>query len=94
MDNFKSTTKLIVQIFGTETSPKVTEESLPQYRRYILDHFDRKTVLTGCDCFRWEEFYLLGPGYQQEYEELKKTRPSYADEYRMIDIMEDVFENA
>jgi len=40
--------------------------------------------MTGSDDFRWEEFYVLGPGDKREYEKLKKTRPSYTDEYEIL----------
>jgi hypothetical protein len=42
--------------------------------------------LTGIEDFDWEEFYILGPGDDKEYKELKKTRPSYQDTFNMIRI--------
>jgi hypothetical protein len=40
--------------------------------------------LTGIEDFRWEEFYILEPGDKKEYEELKKTKPSYQDVYKLV----------
>jgi retron-type reverse transcriptase len=34
--------------------------------------------------FDWEEFYIFGPGDDNEYKELKKSRPSYHDTFNMI----------
>jgi hypothetical protein len=78
--------KRIAVAFGAGEVPEVTETNLLKYREYLLQHLDRKTVLTGREDFPWEEFYVLGPGDKEKYENLKKTRPSYTDEYRLIDI--------
>jgi hypothetical protein len=37
--------------------------------------------------FRWEEYYVFGPGYQKEYEKLKKKNPSYTDHYQILTIV-------
>ncbi|MDP2983605.1 MAG: hypothetical protein Q8O92_09800 [Candidatus Latescibacter sp.] len=87
MDDFDEIDARIARAFGTEEAPEVTEENLLKYREYILDHFDKKTILTGREDFLWEEFYVLGPGDPAEYKKLKKTRPSYTDEYELIDIV-------
>ena len=92
MDKIARAKARVAKIFGAEKPPKVNKETLLQYRQYILDHFDRKTILMGCEKLRWEEYYLFGPGDEDEYEKLKKTRPSHTDEYRMIDISENIFE--
>jgi hypothetical protein len=42
--------------------------------------------LTGSEDFKWEEYYLLGPGSQKEYERLSKTRPSYQDTFKLLDL--------
>jgi hypothetical protein len=83
----------ICKILGTKEVPEVTEENLLKYRQYILDHFDKKAVLTGREDFPWEEKYVIGPGSRSEYEKLKQTNPSYTDEYELIDIVEETEEN-
>ena len=60
-----------------------------KYRKYLLEHLDRKAILTGCEDFPWEEKYVLGGWSRAEYEKLKKTNPSYTDEYELIDILQD-----
>jgi hypothetical protein len=42
--------------------------------------------LTGIEDFDWEEYYVLGPGDEGEYEHLKKTRPSYRDRFNLISL--------
>jgi len=82
----------IAQVFGTKEAPEVSQENLLKYRQYLLQHFDRKAVLTGREDFPWEEKYVMGPGSRGEYEKLKKANPSYSDEYELIDISEDEVE--
>jgi len=82
----------IIKILGTKEVPEVSEENLLTYRKYILQHLDRKAILTGREDFPWEEKYVFGPYSRAEYEKLKKTHPSYTDEYELIDILEDEIE--
>lgn len=78
--------KNIMEIFGRKESPEVTKERLLLYKNYLLDNLDADAILTGREDFPWEEFYIFGPGDSDEYEELKKERPSYTDEYKLIGI--------
>jgi len=64
----------------------------PKYRKYLLQRLNRKTIFTGREDFPWEEKYVIGPGNRAEYEKLKKTHPSYTDEYELIDILENEIE--
>jgi len=82
----------IIKILGTKEVPEVSEENLLTYRKYILQHLDRKAILTGREDFPWEEKYVFGPYSRAEYEKLKKTHPSYTDEYELTDILEDEIE--
>jgi hypothetical protein len=63
------------------------------FRRAVEVFFNRlRTSLvlpcevTGIEDFRWEEFYVLGPGDRREYSRLKKSRPSYRDHYELLGI--------
>ena len=83
----------ISAIFGGEI-PDVTEESLETYRAYLQEHLELPCQLTGIEDFDWEEYYVIGPGDQKEYENLKKTRPSYRDKFNMISIEDLIDERA
>jgi hypothetical protein len=83
----------IAAVFGTNEIPEVSKKDLLRYRTYLLQHFDRKMVLTGREDFSWEEKYVFGLGNRSEYEKLKKTKPSYTDEYELVDISDEVEEN-
>jgi hypothetical protein len=82
----------LIKILETEEVPEVSKENLLKYRKYLLQHLDPKAILTGREDFPWEEKYVFGPGSRAEYEKLKKTHPSYTDEYELIDILEDEIE--
>jgi len=64
----------------------VDDENLKKYFHYLNENIGFPCIVTGIEDFRWEEFYVLGPGDQKEYEKLKKTRPSYTDEYKILSI--------
>ncbi|GJQ50118.1 calcium binding protein [Candidatus Kuenenia stuttgartiensis] len=78
-------------IFGGEI-PDVTEESLATYLTYLKEHIELPCELTGIEDFDWEEYYVIGPGDQKEYEKLKKTKPSYTDKYDMLSLATEVDE--
>lgn len=74
----------IQAILGEGDAQHVSENSIIKYRKYLKAHLTLPCVLTGIEDFQWEEFYVFGPGSKNEYEELKKTRPSYTDEFELI----------
>ena len=45
--------------------------------------------VTGLEDFRWEEYYVIGPGDPNEYERLRQTRPSYQDTFELLAIEKD-----
>ena len=83
MTDSKSQDARIEQIL-VEDNLGVSDESLKMFRSYLQENIVIPCELTGIEDFRWEEFYILGPGDKKEYEELKKTRPSYQDVYKFI----------
>jgi hypothetical protein len=85
--------KRIAKALDNHEVPSVNKKSLLKYRKYLLAQLDKGTVLTGREDFPWEEKYVIGPGSQVEYEQLKKKNPSYKDEYKLIGISEEYFED-
>jgi len=83
MTDSKSQDARIEQIL-VEDNLGVSDESLKMFRSYLQENIVIPCELTGIEDFRWEEFYILGPGDKKEYEELKKTRSSYQDVYKFI----------
>jgi len=88
MRDHEAARKRIAMVFGMDEAPEVGKESLQVYRSYLHQHLDKEAVLTGREDFLWEEFYVFGPGNENEYEELKKDRASYTDLFALINIPE------
>ena len=74
----------ILSILQNENTRR-TIENLKKYLAYLKKNITYPCLLTGIEDFLWEEFYVLGPGNKAEYEELKKTRPSYTDKFELIE---------
>ena len=65
----------LADIFGTQTVPKVTEETLALYLDYLKQHLEVPCQLTGIEsrgCFAWEESYIFGRRRPKEYAQRKK----------------------
>ena len=89
MNDYEAQETRIEMILG-EDNLRVSAESLVMYRSYLQNSIVIPCELTGSEDFQWEEFYVLGPGDKKEYEELKKTRPSYTDVYNFMSFDEQI----
>jgi hypothetical protein len=47
--------------------------------------------VTGIEDFRWEAYYVIGPGDPKEHESLRNNQPSYKDTFELLAIEKDVF---
>lgn len=84
--------KRIMKVFGADEVPEVSKERLLTYRSYLVNNLSKDVVLIGREDFLWEEYYVFGPGSKKEYEKLKETQPSYTDQYKLLDILENHIE--
>jgi len=89
MDKFEKQEKRIISILGTKKLD-VTRKTLSTYLKYLKNHVEIPCQLTGIEDFEWEEAYVFGFGSKREYEELKKTQPSYTDKFNLIDFIDDI----
>ena len=62
------------------------EDHMAAFVRHLKANLTLPCRVTGVEDFRWEEPYVLGGWDPAEYEELKKTQPSYEDEYELLAI--------
>jgi len=79
--------KRLAAIFGLQTVPKVTEETLALYLDYLKQHLEVPCQLTGIEslgCFAWEASYIFGRRRPKEYAQRKKKEPSYTDIYTFL----------
>ncbi|MFC1765489.1 hypothetical protein ACFL6U_25885 [Planctomycetota bacterium] len=59
-----------------------------RWRTHLRKRLSLPIRVTGIEDFPWEEPYVFGGWSNREYEELKKTRPSYTDTFELLDIGE------
>lgn len=71
------------EVLGTTTF-KVNQTNLKKYLKYLKQNLAIPCLVTGVEEFEWEEYYTVGPGSQKEYQKLKKTQPSYTDEFNIL----------
>ncbi len=83
MDKFEKQEKKIIAILGTKKLD-VTRKTLSTYLKYLKNHVEAPCQLTGIEDFEWEEAYFFVFFSKKEYEELKKTQPSYRDKFNLI----------
>jgi hypothetical protein len=77
----------LVDIFGTQTVPTVTAETLAIYLAYLKQHLEFPCQLTGIEsrgCFAWEASYIFGRRRPKEYAQRKQHQPSYTDTYTCL----------
>lgn len=59
------------------------DEVLRRWHIHLESELTLPCDLTGIEDFRWEEFYVLGPGSREEYDTLRRDRPSYTDVFEL-----------
>ncbi|MEW5802053.1 MAG: hypothetical protein AB1847_08105 [bacterium] len=64
--------KRIAKILGVEISEDsdikalfVTEEAHEKYLQYLKDNIESPCQLTGIEDFKWEDYYVFGPGMKK-----------------------------
>ena len=63
------------------------DETIDPFYEYLKANLSLPCEFTGIEDFRQEEIYVFGPGDKEEYEQLKKTQPSYTDRYELFEIV-------
>lgn len=63
----------------------VSEENLRTFLEYLKENLEFPCLVTGIEDFPWEERFVFGYGSKKEYEELKKTNPSYTDRFTLLE---------
>ena len=66
------------------------DEARSLYYQHLKTTLILPCEVTGIEDFSWEEIYVFGPGDQEEYKHLKKTKPSYTDKYELLGIDKDI----
>ncbi len=90
MTEFDAQEARIDAIFGNEQELSF-EAAIERFYQHIKATLSLPCDVTGIEDFRWEEYYVLGPGDEGEYEKLCKTQPSYQDTFELLSIEKEVF---
>ena len=92
MSDFDEQETRIAKILGEDKVGDVNDITLRIYLAYIMKNIDFPCNLTGIEDFSWEERYVFGYGSKTEYENLKKTKPSYMDIYELLSFDDNINE--
>lgn len=65
------------------------DKAVAVFFKYLTEHLELPCEVTGIEDFRWEEPYVFGGWDVKEYEQLKKTRPSYTDCFKLLKLQHD-----
>lgn len=77
----------IASIVGGDEAP--FEDAVERFYRYMVKSLQLPCEVTGIEDFNWEEIYVFGGGDPAEYEELRKTQPSFKDTYELLEVFKD-----
>jgi hypothetical protein len=80
--------KRISKIVGRDEDATF-EDGLDKFYEHLTRSLKLPCDVTGVEDFRWEEYYVLGPGSPKEYERLRKTQPSFQDKFELLRIGKD-----
>jgi hypothetical protein len=61
-------------------------KSVGKLLKHLQAHLQLPCEVKGIEDFRWEEPYIFGGFDPEEYQQLKKTCPSYADRFQLLAI--------
>ena len=67
------------------------DDAVAKFYEHIKRFIQLPCDVTGVEDFRWEEYYVLGPGIPIEYQKLRETQPSYRDIFELRSIENDVY---
>jgi len=67
------------------------DDCLEKFYDHLRSSLQLPCNVTGIEDFRWEEYYVIGPGDPEEHERLRKNQPSFEDTFELLAIEEDVY---
>ena len=88
MSDLDAQDERINEILGDDED-STFDKAVEVFFKHLKNSLELPCEVTGIEDFRWEEFYILGPGSSKEYKRLRKTQPSYQDHFDLLDIEED-----
>ena len=62
------------------------EDAVKRFFDHLKEKLELPCTVAPTDDLNWEEYYVIGPGDEMEYEQLKKTQPSCEDRFELLEI--------
>lgn len=90
MTDYDAQEARIEAILGEEES-LTFDDAVEKFYEHLRRFIQLPCDVTGVEDFRWEEYYVLGPGSLIEYQKLRETQPSYQDIFELRAIEHDVY---
>ncbi len=87
MHDFDNDEKRIDAVIGSNTEKST--KNLLKWQKYFILNVVLPLRVSAIEDFPWEEPYIFGGWDKKKYEKLKKERPSYTDQFDLIDLMEE-----
>jgi hypothetical protein len=66
------------------------DQGVDKFYHHLKSSLQLPCDVTGTEDFRWEEFYVIGPGDPKEHDRLRQTQPSYLDTFELLAIEKDI----
>jgi hypothetical protein len=66
------------------------DQGVDKFYHHLKSSLQLPCDVTGIEDFRWEEFYVIGPGDPKEHDRLRQTQPSYLDTFELLAIEKDI----
>ena len=85
MADFDAQDARIIEILGDDADAEF-DVCRDRFCTYLAHSLQFPIDVTGIEDFRWEGYYVIGPGDRKEYESLRTTRPSYKDIFELLSI--------
>jgi hypothetical protein len=78
----------IAEIIGDDQKMSF-KDGVKKFYHHLNKSLQLPCEVTGIEDFRWEEYYVIGPGNQKEYKRLCKNQPSFQDIFELLVIEAD-----
>ena len=79
----------IAEIVGDDEESSF-EDGVDKFYHHLQKSLQLPCDVTGIEDFRWEEYYVIGPGDPKEFERLRQNQPSFRDKFELLAIEADV----
>lgn len=80
----------IAAVVGETDDDYTFERAIDRFFSYLQQSLVLPCDVTGIEDFRWEAFYVIGPGDPEEYSDLRRRLPSYQDVYVLLGVEKDM----